>query len=59
MIRAKFSVYQFDRTAREKVLHAVSTEWPESDNVDVSGIVHSLAILYPKAAGVRVDFMLE
>lgn len=59
MTHAKFTTFGFDRAAREQVLHAVSTEWPEDADVDVLQLVHSLSVLYPRAAGVRVDFMLE
>lgn len=59
MTRAKFSVIQFDQTAREKILHAYTTEWPETQAMDVSVIVNLLAIIYPKAAGIRVDFMFK
>ena len=59
MGRVKFTTFGFDRTAWEQVLHAVTTEWPEDAHVDVIQVVHSLSVLYPRAAGVRVDFMLE
>ena len=59
MTRAKFTTFSFDRAAREQVLNAVTTEWPEDAHVDVLQIVHSLSVLYPRAAGVRVDFMLD
>lgn len=59
MTRAKFTTFCFDRTAREQVLHAVKTEWPEDAPVDVLQLVRSLSVLYPRAAGVRVDFMLD
>lgn len=59
MIRAKFTTFCFDRSAREQVLNAVTTEWPEGAHVDVLRLVSSLSVLYPKAVGVRVDFMLD
>lgn len=59
MTRAKFTTFCFDRSAREQVLNAVTTEWPEDAPVDVLRLVSSLSILYPKAVGVRVDFMLD
>lgn len=59
MIRAKFTTFNFDRAAREQVINAVTTELPEDAQVDVLQLVHSLSVLYPRAAGVRVDFMLE
>lgn len=59
MPHARFTTFCFDRSAREQVLNAVTTEWPEDAHVDVLQLVRSLSILYPKAAGVRVDFMLD
>lgn len=59
MTRAKFTTFSFDRAAHEQVLNAVTTEWPEDAPVDVLQLVRSLSILYPRAAGVRVDFMLD
>lgn len=59
MTRAKFTTFCFDRSAREQVLHAVTTEWTEDAPVDVLQLVRSLSLLYPRAAGVRVDFLLD
>lgn len=59
MTRAKFTTFCFDRSAREQVLNAVTTEWPDDAPVDVLRLVSSLSVLYPKAVGVRVDFMLD
>lgn len=56
---AKFLVYRFDRHAKELPLMSVATEWPDDADVDVVRVVDSLSILYPRAAGVRVDFAVN
>ena len=57
MIAANFTVFKYERAAKEVLLLSVNTEYVAGTQVDLTEVSRVLKFLYPTAAGVRITLM--